>query len=77
MKEGKKKLVMWIALFMIAFPMPIIIYYGLKFKKPPPFKSDCAKIPHDQMTDEHKERCRQTFNPSEVIPNPLKILPFF
>lgn len=77
MKEKNKKVVMWISLFMIAFPMPLIIYFGLKFVKPPPFKSDCAKISHNQMTEEHKARCRQSFNPAEVVPNPLKILPFF
>ncbi len=33
----QKKIIMWITIFMIAFPMPIIIYYGMKFQdeKPP------------------------------------------
>lgn len=76
MNERKKKIVMWIALFMIAFPMPIIIYFGLKMSKPPPFKSDCGKIPYTSMTREKRESCKG-FNPADVVPNPLKLIPFF
>lgn len=74
MTPGQKKAVMWFTIFMIAFPMPLIIYYGLKAPKPPAVKSDCGKIPSSKMTDEQRKEC--TFD-SDEIPNPLKFIPFF